>query len=238
MSPERLYSALLYLYPKQFRVEYGEAMVDAFRAARRDTAPARFWSLIAKDLCRSLGQEHMREIEPGLKHLARCTLASVLSTLVLIGSIAGGVAASGRSTRAINEDVHVAGMRTGWFSAGIEIGTNKLVPSIIVRLKNVSKEPIEKVRLIAIFRRVGETKTWGSGAYVPAISSGGLAPDALTIPVVLQSQVGYTGIESREELLRNTQFVDVRVRVLAKRGSAQWQELGEWPVERSLLDKR
>jgi hypothetical protein len=238
MTSESLYRALLHLYPKQFRLEYGEVMVDAFRAARRDTAAVPFLFLIAQDLCRSLCQEHVRDMEPGLKHLARCTVASALSTLVLIGIIAGALTAWGGPTRAITEDVHVAGLRTGWSGASIEIGRNTIVPSIIVTLKNVSTEPIDKVRLNAIFRRIGETKMWGSGAYVPAISSEGLAPDAVTIPVVLQSLLGYTGTEAREELLRNTEFVDVRVTLLVKRGSAQWQELGEWPVARNLLEER
>ena len=238
MISEMLYSALLHLYPKRFRLEYGEAMIDAFRAARRDIAPTRFWCLIAKDLCRSVCQEHLREREPSLRHVARCTFASVLSTVVLIGSIAVGVAASGHSPRAINEEVYVAGLRSGWSPATIEIGKNKLVPSIIVTLKNVSTGPIERVHLNAIFRRIGETRTWGSGAYVHAVSPKGLAPKALTVPIVLQSQSGYTGTEPSEELLRNTQFVDVRVTVLAKRGSAQWQELGEWTVARNLLEQR
>jgi hypothetical protein len=179
-------------------------------------------------------------MEPSLKHCARCVLAAALSTIVLLGTIAGAVAvaASTGPTRAISEEVRVAGLRTGWFATSIENGRSKVVPSIIVTLKNVSKEPIETVRLNAIFRRIGETKTWGGGAYVPSISSDGLAPDALTIPVVLESQLGYTGTESREQLLRNRQFVDVRVTILAKRGSAQWQELGEWAVERALLEKR
>ncbi len=31
MSPERVYAALLALYPESFRHEYGDAMLEAFR---------------------------------------------------------------------------------------------------------------------------------------------------------------------------------------------------------------
>ena len=62
MTAERLYSALLRLYPPAFRREFGEAMVEAFREAYRDNRRLRgyFWLSIIVDLVRSASREHVQ----------------------------------------------------------------------------------------------------------------------------------------------------------------------------------
>ena len=51
---------------------------------------------------------------------------------------------------------------TGWYDAGIlEDGKNKLVPSVSLKLRNKSSEPIDGVQINAIFRRVNEAEMWG-----------------------------------------------------------------------------
>lgn len=157
--------------------------------------------------------------------LARLACAAVLAGLADCGS---------GSSQDVTKVLQVNDVRTGWFDAGIENGLNKLVPSITLTLKNISHEPVSNVQLNAIIRRAGETEEWG-GAYRAAIRSGGLAPGASTKPIVLRSQLGYTGIETRAQMLQNKQFVDVRVQLFAKWGSAQWARLGEYSVERQLL---
>ena len=234
MTSERLHSALLYLYPKRFRLEYRDAMVETFREARRDSAPAPFWLSIAEDLCRSVCQEHVRDASPGLKHLARCAVASVLTNAVLIGGIAVGITAWVGPLRAISDDLQIADLSTGWVAARTAFGERTLVPSMTVTLTNISSAPVGTVRLNAIFRRVGETTTWGS-ASIPAVGSDALPPHTSTTPLILRSPFGYTGTDPLPELLRKKEFVDVRVTVLAKRGS-QWQAIGEWPVQRQLLE--
>src|SRR4051812_39657325 len=113
MTSERLYSALLHLYPTRFRMDYGDAMLDAFRAARRDTPLIPFWFLMASDLCRSVCQEHVREASPGLIHVARCTLAAVLAMTSLVGGGAVGFAAWGNPAR-VSDELHIVDLRTGW----------------------------------------------------------------------------------------------------------------------------
>ena len=132
--------------------------------------------------------------------------------------------------------LQVAEMSTGWFDAGVENGKNKLVPTITLTFKNASAAPVTLVQLNAIFRRTGETEEWG-GAYVRMIGAEGLAPGASTTPIVLRSELGYTGIEPRAQMLQNHLFVDVNVQVFVKHGGAQWAKLGDWPVKRALLVK-
>ena len=94
------------------------------------------------------------------------------------------------------------------------------MPTIAVTLENVSDAALDGVHLTAVFRLVGEAEPWGDG-YIPSITADRLAPHALTMPLVLQSRLGYTGAETWDQLLLNSQFVDVRVTVFAKRGAAQ-----------------
>ena len=57
----------------------------------------------------------------------------------------------------------------------------------------------------------------------------------MTEPIVLRSNLGYTGTEPRAQMLKNSQFVDAQVQVFAKHGGNQWTKLGEWRIERDLL---
>jgi hypothetical protein len=190
--------------------------------------------MIVGDLCRSVCQAHVRDRQPELTHVWRCALAAVMAHVLVVGSVVGAVAASGGSSRAISEDVRVSQVHSGWVAVVRNDGRDKLVPTIAVTLENVSNAALDGVHLTAVFRLVGETESWGD-AYIPTITADGLAPHALTTPLVLQSRLGYTGTETWDQLLLNSQCVDVRVTVFAKRGAAQWQEIGEWLVQRDVV---
>lgn len=161
-------------------------------------------------------------------------MRSVQGVLAALACAASAIGCGAGSAQDVTKILAVENVGTGWFDAGIENGKNKLVPTITLTLRNVSNEPVRSVQLNAIIRRAGETEEWG-GAYRTVISSEGLAPGASTKPIVLRSQLGYTGTETRAQMLQNKQFVDVRVQLFAKWGSAQWAKLGEWAVERQLL---
>lgn len=143
-------------------------------------------------------------------------------------------ACGSRAAQEITKVLTVSDAKTGWYDAGVENGMNKLVPTVALTLKNAGDEPITNVQLNAVIRRVGETEEWG-GAYVKVVGADGLAPGASTKPIVLRSNLGYTGIEPRVQMLKNKQFVDAHVQVFVKHGGEQWVKLGEWPVARDLL---
>jgi hypothetical protein len=154
---------------------------------------------------------------------------------VLAGAAISGCASSASSSsQEITKLIAVTDIKTGWFDAGIENGMNKLVPTLTVTLKNVSQQKVALVQLNAVIRRVGENEEWG-GAYTRAIGSDGLAPGASTAPIVLKSSLGYTGIEPRNVMLKNSQFVDAHIQLFAKYGGANWAKLGEYPIARELL---
>jgi hypothetical protein len=59
MTAERVYSALLRLYPREFREEFGDALLEAFRHLYQSTGhrPVRFWLALLTDLARSIFRE-------------------------------------------------------------------------------------------------------------------------------------------------------------------------------------
>jgi hypothetical protein len=157
-----------------------------------------------------------------------------LLVLLIAVTTLSGCAGSASSGQDISKLLAVTEVKTGWFDAGLENGMNKLVPTLTIVLKNVSQEKVALVQLNAVIRRVGEAEEWG-GAYTRAIGSPGLAPGESTPPIVLRSNLGYTGIEPRNVMFKNRQFVDARFQVFAKHGGGGWAKLGEYPVARDLL---
>jgi hypothetical protein len=124
---------------------------------------------------------------------------------------------------------------TGWYDAGIlEDGKNKLVPSVSLKLRNKSGEPIDGVQINAIFRRVNEQEMWGEH-YGWAVQREELAPGQATKEIVLRSALGYTGEQPRMQILQHKDFTDAKVEIYLKKGSQVWAKLGEFPIERQLL---
>lgn len=134
----------------------------------------------------------------------------------------------------VREVLELEGIKTGWYDLGVVDGKNKLVPTIAFSLKNTHTTNIRTVQINAVFRRVGEEDEWGS-AFVRGIGSEGLDPGGLTPQIVLRSQLGYTGEQARAEMLDHSLFVDARVELFAKHGSAQWARLTEIQIDRQLL---
>lgn len=124
---------------------------------------------------------------------------------------------------------------TGRDHAGImEDGKNKLVPTVSLKLRNKSDQPITGVQIMAVFKRVGEEEMWGEH-YGWAVRRDDLAPGASTPAIVMRSKLGYTGEQPRIQILQHKDFVDAKVEVFLKKGSQVWAKFGEFPIERQLL---
>lgn len=156
----------------------------------------------------------------------------LLAALAMAASMACGAGAS----QPINQLVEPVDVRTGWFDAGVENGMNKLVPTVMLSLKNVSSEPVANIQLNAVIRRVGETEEWG-GAFQKVVGMEPIPAGGTTKPIVLRSNLGYTGSEPRAQMLKNSQFVDAHVQVFAKHGGNQWTKLGQWQIAREMLSQ-
>ena len=124
---------------------------------------------------------------------------------------------------------------TGWFDDGIvEGGKNKLVPSVSLKLRNKSDQPIRSIQINAIFRRVGEQEMWGE-YFGWAIPRQPLPAGETTNTLVMRSALGYTGEQPRMQMLQNREFIDTKVEIYLKQGSRVWAKLAEYPIQRQLL---
>ena len=143
-------------------------------------------------------------------------------------------ALTGCQSREVEKDLAITEVHTGWYDVGIVDGMNKLVPSISLKLKNVSKEPISRVQINAVFRQIGDEKSW-SAPFVRGIGPDELAPGATGQLLVLRGDRGYTGTETRLQMLQNSQFIDAKVQIFGKHGSRTWVKMGEYQIDRQLL---
>ena len=157
--------------------------------------------------------------------------ASLTTLLVLLSSAGCGPAVD------LTKGLQILDVSSGWHDAGIVSGQNKLVPVVSFKLKNLSDQTLVSLQINGLFRRVAEKDEWGSG-FLTVAGSSGLVPGATSQPLTIRSQLGYTGTDqSRDEMLRNSHFVDAEVELFAKYGSTQWTRVGEYPVTRRLLAK-
>jgi hypothetical protein len=136
----------------------------------------------------------------------------------------------------LTKGLQIVDVSTGWYDAGPVKGQNKLVPSITLKLKNVSDQRLVALQINASFRRLGDPDEW-SAVWVPVTKSDGLQPGATSQTLTINCQLGYTGTEPRDQMLLNSQFVDAKVDLLAKYASLQWVKIGELPIERRLITR-
>ncbi len=145
--------------------------------------------------------------------------------------------AAGCTSLEVEKVLTITDVSTGWYDAGImDDGKNKLVPAISLHLKDTAGQGISGVQLNAIFRRVNEPEAWGEH-FVKAIGQDGLAPGATSGPIVLRSNLGYTGEQPRQVMLRHESFIDAKVEIFAKHGRRTWVKMGEYQIARELLTR-
>jgi hypothetical protein len=90
MTAERIYAALLRLYPRDFREEFGGDMLTDFGVLHRANLhrPFAFWRLVLADVMRSAIQEHIDTLRAGnrafvLRWLFVCATGIVVTGLVV-----------------------------------------------------------------------------------------------------------------------------------------------------------
>ena len=148
-----------------------------------------------------------------------------------------GTASCGRSVD-VKEALEVVDTSSGWFDAGIVDGKNKLVPSVTFRLKRKPDAGLAGVALNVVFRHPAAAGANLEEDWDEVFIQRAEFKDAdQTEPMTIRTEKGYTGDppQSRLDLLRNSQFRDVRARIYAKYSSSQWVEIGSVDVQRQLL---
>ena len=124
---------------------------------------------------------------------------------------------------------------SGWFDAGPDsLGRNKLVPAVSFRLENTTADTLRYLQLNAVFRRQGEEEEWGT-FFARAFGTEGLASGQSTGVFQFESERGYTGEQTRTEMLAHRNFVDVTMDLFVKHRRDQWVRLESIDVGRQLL---
>ncbi len=133
--------------------------------------------------------------------------------------------------------LQITQVSSGWFDAGLDpLGRNKLVPTVSFRLENLTSDRLRSLQLNAVFKRLNETEEWGN-AFVRAVGMEGLEPGQSTQIFRLESGRGYTGEQSRAEMLTHRDFVDVTMDLFVKYRGDQWVFLDTVAVDRQLLTR-
>jgi len=88
---ERLYYALLHLYPTEFRREYRREMTQLYRDRRRDEPSWRVWADIASDLIRTAPKEQLHVLSNDFRYAVRTIRRTPMFSAVVVLTAALGV---------------------------------------------------------------------------------------------------------------------------------------------------
>ena len=89
--------------------------------------------------------------------------------------------------------------------------------------------------MMGSFFRVSDTSSEWGNSLLNVAGSEGLAPGATTPTLTMKSPLGYTGTDPRADMLKNAQFVDAVVKLVAKYAAIQWTHVRQVPIERKLI---
>ena len=137
----------------------------------------------------------------------------------------------------LRQAVRVAELTGGWYDAGIVEGSNKLVPSVTFKIRRTPDTDVNPLQLNVVFKRiVDQTDEDWDEFYVQKVD---FADSAETAPLTVRPAAGYKGDagQTRAEMLKNSQFRDVRAIIFAKHSSATWVELARYDIPRQILTK-
>lgn len=147
-----------------------------------------------------------------------------------------GVAATSSCAKPVDlkQALEITETSSGWFDAGIVGGRNKIVPNVSFRLKKKAPFDLDRVSVNALFRASdGKESELDNDVYVQRVAF----QEDQTPPVTLRAENGYTAEppQGRMDMLKHSQFRDMRVQILVKQGSSQWTDLGWIDVKRHLV---
>jgi hypothetical protein len=137
----------------------------------------------------------------------------------------------------LKQVLQIAELTGGWYDAGIVEGANKLVPSVTFKIRRTPNAEVNPLQLNVVFKRIGDKtdEDWDE-FYVQRVD---FADSAETSPLTVRPAAGYKGEsgQTRAEMLKNSQFRDVRAFIFAKVSSANWVELARFDIPRQILTK-
>ena len=143
----------------------------------------------------------------------------------------------------LKQALTVTSVSSGYWDAGVVEGRNKLLPSITLKVEKNTDRSIRPLSLNVVFRKLPpkgqpvQPGTTGEEDWEDVYFQNVKFDGNVTQPLTVRPQAGYTGDppQSRADMLKNSQFRDVRVHVYAKHSASQWVEIGQFDLPRQLL---
>ena len=131
----------------------------------------------------------------------------------------------------LKQHVSVTDVSSGWFDAGVVDGKNKLVPSVTFKLRRSADVSLSTVSLNLVFKKVDGTEH--DDVFVQRVA---FKDNGETDPIIVRSQTGYTGDppQSRADMLKHKDFIDMEVEIFARQ-SSRWVALHKVVISRQLL---
>jgi hypothetical protein len=136
----------------------------------------------------------------------------------------------------LKQTLTITDINAGYFDAGIVDGRNKLQPSVTFKLVKSTIDDLSPLSLNVVFKRLsgpGGAEEDFDEVFIQNVTFNGNQ----TAPITVRPKTGYTGDppQSRADMLKNSQFRDIRVHIFAKHGSGQWVEIGTVDHPRQLI---
>ena len=157
--------------------------------------------------------------------------------LVACGVIASALSsASCAGTVNLREALQVTELSGGYFDAGIVEGKNKLQPSISFRIHRQGERP-RTISLNVIYRKIAGNELQDfDEVFLQTVA---FEEGNRTALITARTQSGYTGDppQSRADMLKNSQFQDMRAFIFAKQSSSNWVELATYDLPRQVLTR-
>jgi hypothetical protein len=133
----------------------------------------------------------------------------------------------------ITKTFRIAGVTGGYFDAGIVDGRNKIIPTVMFSIEKTTDAGVRPLSVNVLFKKIaGETEAEWDDVFLQRVefTEGNRTP-VLTV----RPDAGVTGEEPRSEMLKNSQFVDIRAVIFVKQSSSNWVELARYDIPRQLL---
>lgn len=135
----------------------------------------------------------------------------------------------------LSKVTEITDVHSGYIDMGIVNGKTKLVPSATVRVKNIGAATLSGFQLSAAFWRVGEDGQKDE-VLLQHLVAKDLAPGALSDPIVIRANFGYTLDGARADFFTHSMFVDFTIKVFGKVNGLPFK-IGEVTVDRKILPK-
>lgn len=134
----------------------------------------------------------------------------------------------------LQQVLQVTDLAGGYFDAGIVDGRNKLQPTVSFRIVRQGDRP-NTISLNVHFRKiVGNELEEFDEVYMQTVE---FTEGNRTGLITARPDAGYTGEQPRAEMLKHSQFQDMRILIFARQSSSNWVELATFDLPRQVLTR-